>query len=127
MALFISISSSSLAPFQCELHPNGQSTVQAYNQILCWSGLKHRDMVVVGVFLGVIPVSFIALSAWVVVQLPVRLRRGDTTFLHAFGFLFFRFKPAAFWYVVVVLLRNLAATLITIVPDEALQLFFCSL
>ena len=35
MALFITISSSSFAPFLCDLHPNGHSTVQAYNQIVC--------------------------------------------------------------------------------------------
>ena len=62
---------------------------------------------VVASFLSGIPVSFIAVCSWVVVQLPGRMRQGDTTFLHVFAFLFFRFKPEAFWYVLVVLFRNL--------------------
>ena len=128
MALLISLVSSIVAPLQCELHPNGYSTVQAYDQILCWSGDhgngdKHLHMVVIALFLSGIPVSFIAVCSWVVVQLPGRMRQGDTTFLHAFAFLFFRFKPEAFWYVLVVLFRNLTVALAPVLLDVTTQFF----
>ena len=105
---------------------SGYYTVQSYNQIVCWSGDydngdKHAYMVILGLCLSVVPISFVALSVWVVAQLPARVRKGDTKFLHTFSFL--HFNPRAYWHVLVLLLRNLAATWIPLVANEALQLF----
>ena len=81
-------------------------------------------MVIIGIILSVIPLSFVASVAWVVMQLPARMRRGDTAFLHAFAFLFFRFNLRAYRYYLVLLLRNLATALAPLVSNEAMQLFF---
>jgi len=75
-------------------------------------------MVTVAMSFSVTPVSFIALSAWVIVQLP-----KETAFFHAFGFLVFRLKLTPFCYVLVLLVKNLAVALITMLGDEAIQLF----
>ena len=132
MAVFISISSAIFAPMQCDGHPNGYRTVQAYPQVICWStdygnGDTHTHMVIVGLIASVVPLSFVALFVWVVRQLPVRMGQGDTAFLHAFAFLFFRFRPPAYWYVLVLLGRNLAAAMVPIIADEAVQLFCLTL
>ena len=58
MAVFISVSSSILAPLRCELHPNGQRTVQSYKQVVRWNsdyGLEHRNMVVAAAFASLVP------------------------------------------------------------------------
>ena len=127
MMVFISISSAIVAPMQCERHPNGYRTVQAYPQAICWStdygnGDTHRHMVILGAIASVVPISFVALCVWVVQQFPVRVGRGDTTFLQAFAFLFFRCNPQAYWYVLVMLGRNLAVAMVPLIADEALQL-----
>ena len=127
MAVFISISSAIFAPFQCDAHPNGYQTVRSYPQIICWStdyenGDKHTQMVMFGVIAAVVPFCFVTMCLWVVMQLPARMGQGDTAFLHTYAFLFFRFQPSAYWYVLVLLTRNLAAAMVPVVADEALQL-----
>ena len=127
MAVFITISSAIFAPVQCERHPNGYQTVQDYPQIICWSsdyenGDKHTSMVVLSCIASVVPFSFVTVCVWIVMQLPVRMAKGDTAFLHTFSFLFFRFQPSAYWYVLVLLARNLAAATVPVILDEALQL-----
>ena len=128
MAVFISISSAIFAPVQCEGHPNGYQTVQAYPQVICWStdygnGDTHTHMVILASIASVVPISFVALCLWVVQQLPRRTAQGDMAFLHAFAFLFFRFQPRAFWYVLVLLGRNLASAMVPVIADGSLQLF----
>ena len=79
-------------------------------------------MVTLGVIASVVPISFVAWCVWVVQQFPVQVGRGDTAFLHAFAFLFFRCNPRAYWYVLVMLGRSLAVALVPLIADEALQL-----
>ena len=132
MSVFISISTATLAPLQCDAHPNGYQTVQSYPQIICWStaydnGDQHKQMVMFAVIASVVPICFVALCVWVVVQLPARMGQGDTAFLHTYAFLFFRFTPSANWYVLVLLARNLAAAVVPVIADEALQLLSLAL
>ena len=125
VAVFILVSSTILAPLRCDVHPNGQQTVQSY-QVVCWNsdyGTEHRNMIVVAAFATLVPVGFIALCMWVVVSLPSRMRQGDTVFLHTFAFLLFRFRPGAQCYVLVVMLRNFAVALVPIISDVSLELF----
>ena len=91
------------------------------DQRLCGNGDQHAQMLIVGAAASVIPLSFVTLCVCVVVQLPGRVRHGDTEFLHSYAFLFFRFHPEAYWYVLVLLVRNLAVALVLILPDAALQ------
>ena len=126
MMVFMSISAAIVAPMQCERHPNGYRTVQAYPQAICWStdygnGDTHRHMVILGAIASVVHILR-RIVCVVVQQFPVRVGRGDTTFLHAFAFLFFRCNPQAYWYVLVMLGRNLAVAMVPLIADEALQL-----
>ena len=92
------------------------------DQRLCGNGDQHAQMLIVGSAASVIPLTFITLCVFVVVQLPGRVRHGDTDFLHSYAFLFFRFHSEAYWYVLVLLVRNLTVALVPILPDAALQL-----
>ena len=92
MSVFISISTATLAPLQCDSHPNGYQTVQSYPQIICWStdyenGNKHKQMVMLSVIASVVPCCFLAFCVWVVMQFPARMGQGDTAFLHTYAFL----------------------------------------
>lgn len=123
MTAFISVSSAIVAPFQCDVHPNGEQTVSGYPQVLCWHSGQHQKMVLVGAVASVIPVSFLSMCVWVISSLPRRLLQGDVAFLHAFAFLFFRFHSGSYWFVFVVLLRNTCVALVPVIPNEALELF----
>ena len=48
MVFFISVCSSLLAPFRCFLHPNGESTVQAYHSVRCDGQDEHLQMSLIG-------------------------------------------------------------------------------
>ena len=63
------------------------------------------------------------MSLWATVTLPKRLNQGDTTFLNNFAFLFFRFRPSAHWFVLVLLLRNMAFAVIPVITNPAVELF----
>lgn len=129
-ALFTSISAIVLAPFQCESHPNGYSTLRTHPQVVCWSsdfGDDHMVMVVVGAVGATISTGFVALCIWVIVTLPERMRAGDTNFLHTFSFLLLAFKPGSFWYMAVPVFRNLTIVLVLLVGDASLQLFLISI
>ena len=92
------------------------------DQRLCGNGDQHAQVLIVGAPASLIPLSFITLCVFVVVQLPGRVRHGDTEFLHSYAFLFFRSHPEAYWYVLVLLVRNLPVALVPFLPDAALQL-----
>ena len=126
MAFYISVSSIIFAPFECLEHPNGQRTVAAYPQIVCWNsdyGDDHSKMVVVGACVSLIPFGFLSLCAWACATLPRQVNQGNTVFLDAFSFLFGRFRPGAYWYALVLLCRNLGVSLVPIVADSGLELF----
>ena len=126
MSFIISVCTTIFAPFQCEAHPNGELTVEAYPQVACGSlaNGQYGTMVTVGIVASLFPLGFISLCVWVVTRLPYRLRQGDTAFLHSFAFLFFRFRPGAYWYVLVLLLRNTLVALTPMISESSLELFF---
>ena len=98
MAVFISVSSGIFEPLQCDLHPNGQSTMHAYQQVVCWNsefGDEHQWMLMVGTLASSVPLAFLSMSLWATTSLPKRLNQGDTVFLNKFAFLFYRFRPSA--------------------------------
>lgn len=83
-------------------------------QIICCSsdyqnGVKHTPMVMLSCIASVVP-----FCVWVVMQLPVRVAKGDTAFLHTF-FLFFSIPAVS-------LLSCMAAAVDPVTVDEALQL-----
>ena len=109
----------------CDMHPNGVSTMQAYRQVTCWDPeSEHQHMLTIGALASLVPVAFLSLCAWVTYSLPRRLRQGDTVFLHTFAFLLFRFRPGAYQYVLVLLLRNFVLAVVPMIPDVASEVFF---
>ncbi|CAK0868506.1 unnamed protein product, partial [Prorocentrum cordatum] len=123
MAFFIVISSTIFSPFRCLVHPNGVSTVQSVPEIICFDSEDHSDMAIVGILAALIPVGFLSTVAYAVLRLPSRMASGDAEFLQMFAFLFFRFRPQTYWYVFLLLSRNLSVALIPVVPNVTGQLF----
>ena len=125
MAVFISVSSGIFEPLQCDLLPNGQSTMHAYQQVVCWNsefGDEHQWMLMVGTLASSVPLAFLSMSLWATTTWPKRLNQGDTMFLNQFAFLFCRFHPSAHWYVLILLLRNTAFAVIPVLEDTAVEL-----
>ena len=50
------------------------------------------------------------------------MRKGDSALLHAFAFLFFRFQPECYWYVLVLLVRNACVTLVPVISGGSFAL-----
>ena len=72
---------------------------------------------------GLLPLAFFAICVWVSVSLPKRLYDGDTVFLNTFAFLFFRFRPGAHSYLLVLLLRNFSLAVVPTIEEPAFELF----
>ena len=126
MTVYLSVCTAAVQPYQCDRHPNGPRTMRAYPQVVCDDGAygkEHEVMVVMGSLSGLVPLGFLSVAVWAMLSLPRRLNKGDTTFLHTFAFLFFRFRPQAHWYVLVILFRNLALALVPVLANDSTELF----
>jgi len=121
-SVFIAISRIIFVPFECETHPNGESTLELSQDVFCYDSGDHWVMVAIASAGAVIPAGFIALVLWVLHQLPKRILAGDTNFMKCYTFLFCRFRPGGFWYVGVLVIRNLLISLVPIMGDASVQL-----
>jgi len=79
-------------------------------------------MVATGLAATLIPIGFFAGACYVVYKLPKMLAEGDTGFLNAFRFLFFRFRTGAHWFIIVFLLRNLIISLVPAIGNQVIQI-----
>ncbi|CAE8642413.1 unnamed protein product [Polarella glacialis] len=106
---FISVAGAILAPFRCYTHPNGARTVQEFGGVLCNSEGEHQKMLIVAGIALIMPASFFAMASYVViVELPKRMQNADVAFLCTWSFLYYRFRPGAAVFSVILLLRNVA-------------------
>eukprot|EP00971_Amphidinium_carterae_P242080 4806551-Amphidinium_carterae.1 len=123
MVFYISVTSTVLEPLQCLQHPNGKWTMRAHPAVLCWETDDHTTMAVLGLlaFLAVPVAVAVAITA-IVVQYPSRMNAGDIDFLKSFSFLFFRYQPQKYWFVLVQFLRSLLVALILIIPEVSIQI-----
>lgn len=112
-AFNLSIVATMLTPFQCIGHPNGKWTIQSSKSIICDEGGEHTTMAVVGSLSMLLPLGFISICIWAVINFRKRMNNGDVVFLHAFQFVFLHYKPSAYWYGPFFLIMN---TLIAAVP-----------
>lgn len=120
MVFFISLCSSLLAPFRCNIHPNGRWTVQAYHGVYCDGVGPHQVMAVVGGLACLLPLGFLAICMWVIIiELPKRLQQADVKFLRACSFLFMRFRPGAEIFSVLFLIRNALVVLCPLLPGSS--------
>jgi hypothetical protein len=123
----LSIVSAMLAPFHCLKHPNGMYTLKEYPGVLCWQRGQQNRMIISGLFAITFPLAFLIACFWAVGVFPKRTMRGDVRFLRAFCFLFFRFKPEAYWYGPIILVRNCLFALAPAVSSPMLQALFLQL
>jgi hypothetical protein len=125
---FIAIIGMIAVPFQCYSHPNGQSSVASYPQILCGSS-EHSSLVALAmVLLMVIVIPFAALNAWITLKVRAwsSAEGGDLAALIRFRYLFFRFRPDVWWWGNVYNVRQLLLAFSPMVqPDDpASQVIF---
>jgi hypothetical protein len=132
MAFFISIAKLIFTPWQCEPHPNGEWTMENNKRVVCFKSeyesppstineTPHMTIIYIAICAALIPVGFLAVSSWAVQQLPGRLLKGDTAFLHRYSFLFIRFRPERYWYILVMLFRNFFIALVPVIPEAFVQ------
>merc|ERR1719329_1739018 len=100
MGLLMSVVATILAPFQCVMHPNGMQTLRSYLDVVCWNPGPHASMVLASYFALCIPVFFLAAVAVAAWLLPSWMVQGNARCVSACGFLFFRFRKGAHWYIV---------------------------
>lgn len=125
LIFFTSITVLILQPFQCKLHPNGTWTVSAYEDVICWpsEGGEHGGMITLAIIVIFAPLSCFAMVAFLVRRYPQAVRRSDTEFLKAFGFLFIRFRPQSYWYILAIMTRSLFIGLVPVVPRASAQIY----
>jgi len=120
---YISVTLAIFAPFECYSHPNGESSLQKYAQVLC-GGSEHGAMLGLAAF-GILayPVSAITLSLYATWRLPRALLDNKLNILIACHFLFGRWKPDTCWFCNVTILRNFfIAVLPMVMPQDQLDL-----
>ncbi|CAE8629313.1 unnamed protein product [Polarella glacialis] len=128
MVFFISVAGAILAPFRCYTHPNGLHAVQEFGGVLCNFQGEHQKMLMVAGFALILPVSFLAIVSYVViVELPKRMQKADVAFLRTWSFLFYRFRPGAALFSVILLLRNTALVIVPVIPGGSAQVLLCML
>mmetsp|Transcript_2855 Transcript_2855/g.6241 ORF Transcript_2855/g.6241 Transcript_2855/m.6241 type:complete len:1509 (+) Transcript_2855:1-4527(+) len=122
LVFYVSVFISILAPLQCARNPNGLWTLKPYPSVICWDGSQeHQAMLVLGAFAAFVPIGFLGQCCRVIWVLPHKMSDGDVNFLRSYAFLFFRYKPAMYWYSLFHLGRSLAVALTTIMPVAGVQ------
>eukprot|EP00439_Symbiodinium_sp_Y106_P044569 s4027_g5.t1 len=123
LIFYISVFTAILAPFQCNYHPNGRSTVQEYHTVFCDGQDEHLHMSIIGGFATLMPISFLVICTWVtLVELPRRLQEADVRFVRACSFLYIRFRPGAEIFSVLYLTRNALIVLCPLIPSVSTKL-----
>jgi len=117
-AFFISVVTTSVDALVCYEHPNASgSSVIIEPAVLCWANdERHSSMVSTAVLAFIlVPASFFSVCVFAVFMHPRVMARNDDRqrrFHHSFRFLFFRFRPQAYTYGLLLLIRNLTICLI---------------
>ncbi|CAE8630388.1 unnamed protein product, partial [Polarella glacialis] len=122
MIFFISVAGAILAPFRCYTHPNGIRTVQEFGGVLCNSDGEYQKMLIVAGIALIMPVSFFVIASYVtIVELPKRMQKADVAFLKTWSFLYYRYRPGAAVFSVILLLRNVGLVIVPVIPGGAIK------
>jgi len=117
-AFFISVVTTSVDAFVCYDHPSAAagSSVTIEPSVLCWDDVRHIRMVVVAVLAFLlVPTTFLVSCCYAVKKYPSVMSKHDDRqrwFAHTFRFLFFRFRPDAYFYGLLLLMKNMTLCLI---------------
>ncbi|CAE7488865.1 Grm5, partial [Symbiodinium necroappetens] len=107
-AFFLSITRSTLTPFQCVSNPDGSSSMLTHPGILCFQSEEHAalsGLAVAGILTQ--PVAVLVWATYVIITYPSRVASGRMLrFVNRYHFLFHRFKPESYYYGLLLLYRN---------------------
>ncbi|CAK9066781.1 unnamed protein product [Durusdinium trenchii] len=124
LIFFITLCSSFLKPFRCNLHPNGLRTLQDSHSVLCDFSGSHLSLCLIGGVVCLLPLSYLAISIWVIlIELPKRMVAADVHFVRACSFLVMRFNPGQEIFTVLFLLRNVLIVMAPLLPSASGSLF----
>merc|ERR1740121_2340675 len=108
------MTSVAMTPMTCYGHPNGQRSIVAYSQVLCWQG-EHWGLFVVGVLLLLCALAFFAAVVSVVLRAPaLQKASGVSEFFITFRFLINMYRTDKWWWSLVMIPRGLALSLIRV-------------
>ncbi|CAK9007449.1 unnamed protein product [Durusdinium trenchii] len=117
LLFYITLSSTFVEPFRCNLHPNGLRTLQTRHEVFCNFSGTHLNMCVISFVVCIPPVGFLALCSYVLlVMFPRRVNDADAHFVRTCSFLITRFKPGCENFTIVFLFRNLMFVLAPMMP-----------
>jgi hypothetical protein len=122
LAFYISVLVNTLSPFQCQSNPNGISTLSGYQSIVCWTSDEHMAMILVGVVGSLGPLLLAAKFSHVVLRFPAEVSKGNSEFLRSYLFLFLRYRPETYLYVLVHIARSTFFALVPLVPHVTVQI-----
>lgn len=117
---FIGIAQQTFMLFQCYKHPNGAWSLRSRGDILCyanpWNDVVVASVLAIIVFCG----GCLATFTYVICVAPRRF--SNTDFRMRFKFLFLKFRPNAYWWALVMLVKgvwiSLTTVLFSVAPDQ---------
>eukprot|EP00403_Amphidinium_massartii_P046689 CAMPEP_0178468920 /NCGR_PEP_ID=MMETSP0689_2-20121128/53164_1 /TAXON_ID=160604 /ORGANISM="Amphidinium massartii, Strain CS-259" /LENGTH=1242 /DNA_ID=CAMNT_0020095983 /DNA_START=65 /DNA_END=3793 /DNA_ORIENTATION=- len=124
---YIAVVSAVIGPLQCQDHPNGNWTCRVYPSVRCWESDEHTFMVVVSAVAMLVPLLYLAFVTLIVRKYPAKVLQGSTRFLKSFNFLFFRFTPQSYWYILVHIIRSLLLAVLPVVPNVIATIYLMQL
>eukprot|EP00429_Kryptoperidinium_foliaceum_P015528 CAMPEP_0176029748 /NCGR_PEP_ID=MMETSP0120_2-20121206/14623_1 /TAXON_ID=160619 /ORGANISM="Kryptoperidinium foliaceum, Strain CCMP 1326" /LENGTH=372 /DNA_ID=CAMNT_0017362979 /DNA_START=18 /DNA_END=1133 /DNA_ORIENTATION=+ len=80
-------------------------------------------MISVALVALLLPITVLASTVVLVRRLPAAVQSNDLDFLRSFGFIFFRYRPQAHWYILVILFRSLYVGFVPVFPAATGQIF----
>jgi len=116
-----------LVPWMCYSHPNGSKSLTKFPEVVCGS-TDHIVMLSAGRLLLLCAVAFYATAACCIWMVPNFASVGQIGFLKALRFLLFRFRPDAWWWGLVMMLRSLLMSLAPVLAtdDPRMQMIIVS-
>ena len=128
-AVYIALTALAVRPFQCVGNPDGTSSMSNYRNIICWQDSAHSAMVGLSIlpFFGGV-CMFMALIIWAVIQYPFKVASpGGVKFVKRFNFIFSRFNPDAYYFALILNIRNFLIGILPVLLVSFNELQFLSL
>lgn len=125
-AVYMALASVSLRPFKCLGNPDGSASLGADRSILCWQRGDHQLMVALS-FLPMLGgvLSYLTLIIWAVTQYPRKVSRpGGVKFVKRWSFAFSRFNPTSYYFILVLVLRDLLIGMTPVILASLNELLF---
>eukprot|EP00435_Cladocopium_sp_Y103_P016147 s1465_g4.t1 len=125
-AVYMALAALSLRPFKCLENPDGSASLGADRSLLCWQGGDHQLMVALS-FLPMLGgvLSYLSLIIWAVTQYPRKVSRpGGVKFVKRWSFAFSRFNPTSYYFILVLVSRDLLIGMTPVILASLNELLF---